>query len=298
VRRSRPDLRARATRGRNGATLVGAAAADAGIAPLALSDVEAAARRQQRSAHRLQAAYLLLLLTSSVSRLLPIPGDRKGFDAAAAAVLLLAAVGMRVLLRGVAADVDWVRARRESESLREAAWRRCATGHPDPEDGPASQELAAADVAVRWHYYRRHRIDDQIAYFTDRAGRHSRSARRWRLGRLVLTVGTVAVAATSLVAPVDAAVVGLVSTLLATSEAWLQFRRSEVLAAGFAEARDELLRLRDREPAGEAELARAVDAVERALEQERWIWTAIMSVAVLTSRPPAPGKSTVDGPAA
>jgi hypothetical protein len=99
-------------------------------------------------------------------------------------------------------------------------------------------------------------------------------------------------------APVGAAVVGLVSALLATSEAWLQFRRSEVLAAGFADARDDLLALRQRQPADEEGLARAVDEVERALERERWTWTAIMSIAVLTSPLPAAGRSTVDGRAA
>jgi hypothetical protein len=158
--------------------------------------------------------------------------------------------------------------------------------------------VGAADVRARWRFYRLHRIDDQIAYFADRADRHRRSGRRWRRGRLVLTAGTVAVALASLVAPVDAAVVGLVSALLATNEAWLQFRRSEVLAAGFADARDDLLGLRDREPADEADLARALDDVERALERERWTWTAIMSVAVLTSPAPAARKSTVDGRAA
>jgi hypothetical protein len=277
-----------------GATAAGAAAADAGIAPTALRSIEAAARRQQAAAHRLQAAYLIVLLLAPISRLVPIPGGRSGFDPAASALLLLLAVGLRLLLRGVAADADWVRARRESENLREAAWRRCVTGRPDPDDGQLSNEVGAADVAGRWQFYRQHRIDDQIAYFADRAERHRRSGRRWRLIRLVLTTGTIAVAGASLVVAVDAAVVGLVSALLATSEAWLQFRRSEVLAAGFTDARDDLLALRERQPADEAELARAVDDIERALERERWTWTAIMSVTVLTSPLPAAGNSTVD----
>jgi hypothetical protein len=298
VRRLRADRDPDPTGRRVGATLAGSAAVDAEIAPAVLLGVEAAARRQQAAAHRLQAAYLLVLLAAPVSRLVPIPGDRSGFDSAASAVLLLAAVGMRVLLRRVAADADWVRARRESEDLRAAAWRRCVTGRPDPGDGPLSREIGAADVATRWRFYRRHRIDDQIAYFTDRAERHRRSGRRWRLVRLLLTAGTVAVAVASLLAPVAAALVGLVSALLATSEAWLQFRRSEVLAAGFTDARDDLLALRERQPADEDELARAVEEVERALERERWTWTAIMSIAVLTSPLPAAGRSTVDGRAA
>jgi hypothetical protein len=257
---------------------------DTQIAPAILRDLETAASRQQRAAHRLQAGYLLVLLAAPLVRLVPIPGsDRSRFDGTAAALLLIAAVGMRLLLRRVAADSDWVRARRESESLRAAAWRRCVSGRPTPEDGPLSHRIGGTDVASRWRFYRRYRIDAQIGYFADRAARHGRLAGRWQRVRLLLTLGTLVVAAASLVVPVPAGMIGLVAALLATSEAWLQFRRSEVLARSFAEAGDELSGLREQEPADEAALTQAVDSVELVLERERWTWTAIMSVAVLTS---------------
>jgi hypothetical protein len=282
---------------RPGATRVRAGVIDAEIAPPTLRGAESAALRQQHAAQLLQAGYLLVLLAAPVSRLLPLPdGHPAGVDDAVSALLLLVAVGMRLLLRAVAADADWVRARRESEDLRAAAWRRCATGSPVPDDGPLSQQLRTADVGTRWQFYRRNRMDDQIAYFAGRADRHRRTARRWKLVRLLLTVGTVGVAAASLLVAVPAAVIGLVAALLATSEAWLQFRRSEVLAASFADARDELRTLRERTPSDEEDLAHAVDVVELALEHERWTWTAIMSVTVLTSPgTPAGRMSTVDG---
>jgi SMODS and SLOG-associating 2TM effector domain 1/SMODS and SLOG-associating 2TM effector domain 3 len=255
-----------------------------GIAPADLGRFERAAAHQQRLARRLQAAYLLILLAAPLSRLIPLPGgDDTRVDERTAAVLLLAAVGMRLLLRRVAADTDWVRARRESEDLLAAVWRRCMAGRADPEDGPNGRRISTADVPTRWAFYREHRLDDQIGYFADRAGRHRRAARRWYWIRLVLTVSTVAVAAISLAVVVPGTVIGLVSALLATSEAWLQFRRSDVLAGSFSEAGEELAALRELQPADEAALVAAVDAVELVLERERWTWTAIMSITVLTS---------------
>jgi hypothetical protein len=253
------------------------------IAPTDLQRFERAAAHQQRLARRLQAAYLLILLAAPLSRLVPLPGDDARVDDRTAAVLLLAAVGMRLLLRRVAADADWVRARRESEDLLAAAWRRCMAGRADPGDGPVGQRISAADVPTRWEFYREHRVDGQLDYFADRAERHRQAARRWYWIRLVLTASTVGVAAVSLAVPVPGTAIGLVSALLATSEAWLQFRRSDVLAGSFAEAREELVALREQQPADEVALVAAVDAVELVLERERWTWTAIMSITVLTS---------------
>ena len=268
------------------------------IAPADLQRFERQAAHQQRLARRLQAAYLLILLAAPLSRLVPLPGgDDTRVDDRTAAVLLLAAVGMRLVLRRVAADADWVRARRESEDLLAAAWRRCMAGRADPGDGPGGRRISAADVPTRWAFYREHRIDGQLAYFADRAERHRRAARRWYWIRLVLTVSTVVVAAVSLAVAVPGTAIGLVSALLATSEAWLQFRRSDVLAGSFAEAREELALLREQQPADDAALVAAVDAVELVLERERWTWTAIMSITVLTSSGQRPAWSRAESTA-
>ena len=267
------------------------------IAPADLQRYEREAVHQQRLARRLQAAYLLILLAAPLSRLVPLPGGDTRVDDRTAAVLLLAAVGMRLVLRRVAADADWVRARRESEDLLAAAWRRCMAGRADPGDGPGGRRISAADVPTRWAFYREHRIDGQLAYFADRAERHRRAARRWFWIRLVLTVSTVVVAAVSLAVAVPGTAIGLVSALLATSEAWLQFRRSDVLAGSFAEAREELAVLREQQPADDPALVAAVDAVELVLERERWTWTAIMSITVLTSSGQRPAWSRAESTA-
>jgi hypothetical protein len=243
-----------------------------------LDALEHAAVSRQRSAHRMQAAYLLVVLAAPAARLVPLPfDDRSGFDQRASAVLLLVAVGMRLLLRRLGPDTDWIRSRRSAEIAQATAWReRTADGRDQ--------------VADRWARYRRDRIDAQAGYFADRAGRHRRAARRWGVARLVLTVGTVAIAAASLFVAVPGTAIGMVSALLAAGEAWLQFRRSEVLATSFTDARQELLALRERAPADESSLAGAVEDCERVLERERWTWTAIMSATVLTA-PATPSTS-------
>jgi SMODS and SLOG-associating 2TM effector domain 1 len=229
---------------------------------------ELTAGRQQRAAHRLEATYLLVVLAAPAAQL--VPTSPRGYDITSA-LLLLIAIGMRLLLRRLEVDAGWVRARRESEAVRNAALRREVVA-------------GAGDVAARWASYRAGRIDDQIAYYSSRAARHRRIARRWRVIQLALTLATVAVAVVVLFRSIPGAVVGLVSALLAGSEAWLQYRRSDVLAVSFAAACAELRALRDQPPADEVALTRTVAAVESVLERELWMWTAIMSVTVLTRR--------------
>jgi SMODS and SLOG-associating 2TM effector domain 1/SMODS and SLOG-associating 2TM effector domain 3 len=266
------------------------------MASPALRDSERQAAARQRLAARLQAGYLVILLLAPMTRLVPVPGrERDRYDEIASAVLLLAALAMRLVLRSVAADAGWVRARRESEQLRARAWLRCMAGASEPGDGPLATGMRTADIPTRWQFYRQHRMDDQIGYFARRATQHRRTASRWRAVRLTLTAGTFLVAIASLLIHVSAAMIGLVSALLASSEAWLQFKRSDTLAVSYTEAHDELTVLREQEPADEQSLNDAVVAVELALAHERWTWTAIMSVSVLTS-PARPASSGKDNP--
>lgn len=251
-----------------------------------LPQLEAAARRQQRLAHALQALYLLVLLLAPAERLLPLQASDRGvIDSRVAAGLLLTAVVLRLVMRRVGAETDWVQARRRAEEERSGAWQRAVTAAPvQPQDGDVVRDIARLPVARRWATYRTERIDDQIAYFDRCAREHGGAAHRWLLLRHLLTVATLGIAAVALVGPDPLApgTVGAVSAVLATTEAWIQFRRSEVVADSYREAGRALAELRPLVPADEAALAAAVDAVERALERERWTWTAIMSVTVLT----------------
>jgi hypothetical protein len=252
----------------------------------ALPDLEAAARRQQRLAHALQALYLLVLLLAPSAQLVPWPAaDRTDVDDRVAAALLIAAVVLRLVLRRVGAETDWVQARRKAEEERSAAWRRAVTATAAAGDSALVRDIGALSLVDRWTIYRAHRIDHQIDYFTRRARERGAASRRWQMLRLLLTAATLGVVVVALVRPavVPVGTTGLVSALLATVEAWIQFQRSEVIAASYRGARAELAALRARVPDDEAALAVTVDAVELALDRERWIWMAIMSVAALTT---------------
>jgi hypothetical protein len=187
-----------------------------------LAALEAAAGREQRRAHALQATYLLVLLLAPVVPLLPLRvANRDAVDDRVAAALLLVAVVLRLVMRAVAAESDWVQARRATEEARAGAWRRAAMAAVAPGDGPRVHEIAAQDVGERWRQYRTHRVDDQIGYFTRRARDHARAARRWRVVRVVLTAATLTAAALALVRPalVAPGTTGLLSAVLATTEA-------------------------------------------------------------------------------
>lgn len=251
-----------------------------------LRTLEAVAGREQRQAHALQATYLAVLMLAPLAHLLPLPDTVRGaVEDRISGVFLLVAVALRIVMRHVAAESDWVQARRRVEEAQSAAWRRAATAAPAPGDGPLLLEIASSGLAARWRTYRERRIDDQVAFFTRRVSEYARAARRWRLLRVVLTVATLAAATVTVVRshPISPAVTGVLSVTLATTEAWIQFRRQQVIAESYAGARAELCTLREQEPADDAGLAAVVDAVELALERERWTWSAIMAVAVLTS---------------
>jgi hypothetical protein len=110
------------------------------------------------------------------------------------------------------------------------------------------RDISALSLLDRWTIYRAHRIDHQIEYFTRRARERGAASRRWLMLRLLLTAATVGVVVVALAWPavLPVGTTGLVSSLLATVEAWIQFRRSEVIAASYRGARAELASLTTR----------------------------------------------------
>jgi hypothetical protein len=229
---------------------------------------DAAAVRSRRVAEGLQAGYLLLLLVPPVLAL--VEGT---VDARVGAGLLLVALVARLVLRRIGPDADWVRARTAAEEARSRTWF-ARTGD------------AGVPVAERWAAYREQRIDDQIDWFGRRRRAHEGAVARWRIARVVLVVGTVGVAVAVLAAPtaLPTGTSALVAAVLATAEAWIQFRRRETLTVSYAAARARLEELRTPEVVAEADLAARVAAVEHALERERWTWTAIMSADLVVGR--------------
>lgn len=262
---------------------------NAEIVPPRLRHLERAAAHTQRRSEWLQAGYLLTLVaTPAVTYLQRSSGVAEEIVNRTAAVLLVVALLVRLGRQYRAPDGSWIRARRDLEAARSAAWSRAMTGATVPGDSVRGHAVGTAGVAERWRCYRRFRITDQIAWFTHRGGRHARAATRmrWLQGGLALLALAAAVFQAWWFEPVP--VVGLMVALLAAAEAWSQFRRSAFIAASYRTTADELRRLRDREPAGEPELAEAVGAVEHLLERELWTWVAISSTAVLTERARGP----------
>ena len=262
---------------------------NADMVPPRRRGLEAAAMGSQVRSELLQATYLLVLVASPAATfVLRSVGAADGTTDAVGAILLVAALAIRLGRQYRAPDGSWVRARRDLEEERSRAWRRAVTGAAEAGDSVRCRALGAAGVDERWAAYRRFRIADQVDWMTRRGGEHGRAATRmrWLQGTLAVVALVAAVAqATQLQ---QTPVVNLVVALLAATEAWSQFRRSAFIASSYTVTAGELRTQQARRPATETELAEVVDTVERLLERELWTWVAISSTAVLTERRRAP----------
>lgn len=261
---------------------------NAEIVPPRFRHLEEAATGTQLRSELFQAGYLLVLVAAPAATFLQrLLGIEVAVVDGTAAVLLVAALLTRLAKQYRAPDAGWIRARRDLETARSAAWRRAVTGLTVPGDSVRADAVGSAGVIARWDCYRRFRITDQIDWMTRRGREHSRAATRMRWLQNVLAAVALAAAVFQIWSVEPIPVVGLMVALLAAAEAWSQFRRSAFIAASYRATADELVRLRDLEPAGEPELAAAVGEVEHLLERELWTWVAISSAAVLTERTPA-----------
>lgn len=252
------------------------------IVPPAVRHLDVSASRSQRAAGQLQLLSLVVLVVVPVLGLVAVarPGLTRAVAVATVALLLLGQLS-KLLRRLARPDLDWVRARHDFESAKAAAWRRCALGAATAQDSELARDVSAAPWPRRAEFYLRYRLDDQIDYYGRRGARHRTAARRWVLAQWALTAAAILVVLLALIG-LQQAVVGFVLALLAASEAWLLFQRSDYLHLGYSSAAGQLRGLRERGvPADEAGLAELVHRAEAVLERELLVWTAIRSADVL-----------------
>ena len=232
--------------------------------------------------------YLVVLVAAPAAALIQgtipwAPDSEQPVGNVVAGALLLLALALRLWLRRRAPDTGWVRARQDVEDQRAAAWVRIITGRPAAFDTVAAKRLAAAAWRQRWEVYRRLRVDDQIAYFELRARHHRTIARRWERAQTLLALLALPVAVVQ-VAGYSDDIVGLVVAALASSEAWLQFRRSNYLTTGYTTTAVRLLALGEDPVRDEVSLHTRVAETEALLAAERRVWVALTSVEVFAGR--------------
>lgn len=223
-------------------------------------------------------------------------------------VVLIAAVGMRVVSRQRHPERDWFDGRAVAESIKTASWRFMMCADPfDAEDSAADLmfvgrlkeifgerkslrlALVAADAkaittemrrvrSLSWErrreIYLADRIRDQVGWYTDKAATARRRSHQWSVGGLLTELTAIVAAATLVWFPEVPNVIGALSSLGAAATAWTQLRRHDDLAQSYDLAAREL-RLAEalvdstRDPAS---FVAAVADAEKNISREHTLW--------------------------
>ena len=231
-----------------------------------------------------------------------------------AAFLALVAVFVGTLLVEVwllseRPEQAWYDGRALAESTKTLAWRYAVGGAPFPADLPlgeaqirflarlrellrdapatsltpmgsaavtdAMNDLRGRDFAARKQAYIRHRVEDQLQWYTAKAQGNVVRARRWRL-LLIAVEGlglTAAVLRLTDVLHFDLA--GVLAAILGAGSAWFAVRQYETLGRAYTFAATELSVVHDRlNQTDDASWAQEVSDAEEAISREHTMWRA------------------------
>jgi hypothetical protein len=269
-----------------------------------------AGQRRYLRASRLRLAALVAAtafgtVTLAVGRL-----DLAGVGGAAA---LGIAIVVEVYLLTVRPERQWYDARAAAESAKTLAWRYVVAGQPfgragaserevdklllsrmreitrsvngfalvplsdsDTQISVAMREVRALPLTDRQQHYRRGRIQDQQAWYTNKAAFNERRSSQWSLFLAVLeALGLVAaVLRAAGVVGIDWAAIA--AALAAAGVAWLQTKQHQTLATAYGIAAQELADVASQPewPDSEEGWAHFVDEAEEAISREHTLWCA------------------------
>jgi uncharacterized membrane protein YhaH (DUF805 family) len=237
-----------------------------------------------------------------------------------AAIAFLAAIGTSLLVAYERWDKKWFAGRAIAESVKSLAWKYVTGADPFPSslgDSLASERLTsqfnelvrehralAADLAsanssgeqvttwmsglrgspvgVRRDAYLSQRVEEQRAWYANKASENLRNQRWWFIGFLVAQVlACLTVIAEALEPTMTIRLAGLFAALSAALLAWMQIKRYHELAQAYGLAAQELAMIRSRgaHAMTEDELARFVADAETAISREHTGWIARREVA-------------------
>jgi hypothetical protein len=150
-----------------------------------------------------------------------------------------------------------------------------ATAPTDSELTPAMKTMRAASFADRRAAYRRDRIQDQIDWYTSRAGQHERAADFWLRAAAAVSVLGVVAAVLRLVGAFDIDVLGVAAACATAAIAWNQLNQNRNLVTAYRVTARELAIIRDRlDYVDESEWATFVSDAEEAVSREHTLWLA------------------------
>jgi hypothetical protein len=283
--------------------------------PTLFRAADAASRRARLAHTRLFGTELALLLVAAATGALQsiMPGTSGAWARALPAVLLVAALVVKLANRLQRFDEQWFDGRAVAETVKSASWRYAMSVRPYDEDGiqpditfaEALGETLAARPALAAHLHRLPggdrqvisermrelrqltpeqqravylvaRVDDQEAWYAGKSQSNAWSATIWFWVSLGFEGLALAVAIVVAITGVRIELIGLLAAISASATAWTQLGRHDELAKSYGLAAHELMLLRVRLAMREgAEVFRqGVEETESAISREHTMWMA------------------------
>jgi conflict system pore-forming effector with SLATT domain len=267
----------------------------------------------------LRATRVQLVALALGATLATVVWRRAGSSTDLAAVAAAVAFGVAAVLRAATArskpERTWYDGRAVAESAKTLAWRYAAGGAPfgvdlpdreadaalvtrllelpahmaelqitpTTEQGrqitPAMRSLRKSSLEERKQAYAKGRVQDQQAWYANKARWNRRQAERWN--RFLLTVEVVATigAAVKATMGADINLLPAAGAITAGAAAWLQTKQHENLARAYTVTSLELASIGELLPGigNEREWAHFIDQAEEAISREHTMWKASRS---------------------
>jgi hypothetical protein len=276
----------------------------------AAADASAAGQARTKLLVRIELIALILAAVSGLTSL-PIPPTNVDPLAALAGILFLVSLGSLAFRALSHPEEAWYTGRAGAESVRTQAWRYAVGGDPYPTayqddtvdaaflsclseilrelDGVAlsstppgeheitarMRQLRAAPFERRRAAYQRDRIENQIVWYSTKAGAHDWAARRWTVAAVVASAVGMVVAGLRMFGAVQIDLLGVAAACASAAIAWNLLNQNRTLVSAYRITARELTIIRDRIPSvGERDWAEFVSDAEEAMSREHTLWLA------------------------
>jgi hypothetical protein len=141
---------------------------------------------------------------------------------------------------------------------------------------PSMRTTASLGWAEKLDLYQRHRIEDQLTWYTRGAATNGRLDVRWSISMLFLEFTATVLTVIAAILRWNISPAAPLAAVAAAGLAWVQTQRFASLASAYRTASEDLQRPRDTtaDVHDEASLGVLVRAVEQAICKERGVWRA------------------------
>jgi hypothetical protein len=255
----------------------------------------------------------MLLVLAALLGTLPIPMHGLEWGALLAGIAFGAACLIETTLLALRPEKAWYQGRAVAESVKSLAWRYAVGGHPfgrsdsgaadsdalfaerirdiledhhdvqplPTRDGaeaitPWMHHLRSSSLASRKQTYQRERVENQRAWYAQRARSNQRRSLMWSFGLLSVQILGLTGAILRGTGTISLDVLGVMAAVAASVLAWLQLRQHAELAQSYAQAAHELSLIEALVATihNDADWSRFVEDAESAISREHMTWRA------------------------